>query len=255
MIQSDFRREKMATYPNDPNLSQFTDFETVIDDDRMNELIDNVNEIGEALADIASNDGQIHMGTDKRLYFKGDTKSIYFNNAGDKFVIDDEVDMTGHILRTGNGFVVGDLDVTGTLTKGGGAFKIDHPVDEKKKLLHGFIEGPEYGLLYRGKMELENGKAIINIDTACGMMSGTFAALAMNPTIYLQNLTGFTAIRPGEIDGAEFEIMAQDPESTDEISWLVCAERKDAFVMESESTDDEGHLILEPVKEAEVSDG
>lgn len=158
-------------------------------------------------------------------------------------------DTSAHLVT-----INGDLAITGTLSKGAGTFKIDHPLDDDKSLLHGFIEGPEYGLLYRGKVRLENGKALVDIDKAVGMTPGTFAALAMNPTVYLQNLTGFSAIRPLEFDGAAFGIIAQDPECSDEISWLVCAERKDKFVMESDTTDKDGRLVIETKKPEKGND-
>ena len=142
-------------------------------------------------------------------------------------------------------FVTGDHDITGTLTKGAGAFKIQHPTQDNKHLYHGFVESPEYGLIYRGKAVLKNGKAKIDIDDACGMSKGVFESIAMNATIYLQNLTGFSAIQPTALKGAMFGITAQDVNSNDTISWLVCAERCDSFVMESGATDETGHLLLE----------
>jgi hypothetical protein len=43
------------------------------------------------------------------------------------------------------------LNVTGNLTKGGGAFKIDHPLDpENKYLYHSFVESPDMKNVYDG---------------------------------------------------------------------------------------------------------
>jgi len=42
------------------------------------------------------------------------------------------------------GRFVGDVEVTGSLSKGGGSFKIDHPLDpENKYLYHSFVESPD----------------------------------------------------------------------------------------------------------------
>ncbi len=55
----------------------------------------------------------------------------------------------------GNGFYAGDLNVNGKLTKGGGSFKIDHPVDpENKYLSHSFVESPDMMNIYNGTARL-----------------------------------------------------------------------------------------------------
>lgn len=255
----------MATYPSDPNLDQYVDGVTVIDAAQLNALVDNVNAIGAALADIAAEDGQIHLGAgDKRIYFNGGSENMRFDTGDSRFELSDDLSIqntiycenvefdTGATLSNnpGNGAkCVGNFWVNGTLSKSAGSFKIDHPLDENRNLYHGFIEGPEYGLLYRGIAEMEAGGVEIDIDEACGMIPGTFDALAMNPTIYLQNISGFGAVMPSELKRGKFRILCQDTESSDRVSWLVCAERKDKFVMESDSTDENGHLILEPLKE------
>ena len=49
------------------------------------------------------------------------------------------------------GYFSGRAHVTGTLSKGGGAFKIDHPLDpENKYLYHSFVESPDMKNIYDG---------------------------------------------------------------------------------------------------------
>jgi len=49
--------------------------------------------------------------------------------------------------------VSGDLNVTGSIAKGSGTFKIDHPLDpENKYLVHSFIESPKMLNIYNGKV-------------------------------------------------------------------------------------------------------
>jgi hypothetical protein len=46
---------------------------------------------------------------------------------------------------------VGDLDINGVLSKGGGSFKIDHPLDpDNKYLYHSFVESPDMKNVYDG---------------------------------------------------------------------------------------------------------
>jgi len=52
--------------------------------------------------------------------------------------------------------VTGNLDVSGTVTKGGGSFKIDHPLDpENKYLSHSFVESPDMLNVYNGNVTLD----------------------------------------------------------------------------------------------------
>jgi hypothetical protein len=60
------------------------------------------------------------------------------------------------LLGLGHGAVTGDWDVAGTLTKGAGAFKIDHPLDPANKyLLHSFVESPDMKNVYDGLVTLD----------------------------------------------------------------------------------------------------
>jgi hypothetical protein len=52
-----------------------------------------------------------------------------------------------YVDSTGSGaipvFAAGDATVTGSLSKGGGSFRIDHPLDPAGKYLyHSFVESP-----------------------------------------------------------------------------------------------------------------
>ena len=55
------------------------------------------------------------------------------------------------------GFFAGNVTVTGTLTKGGGSFKIDHPLDpENKYLSHSFVESPDMKNIYDGTVTTDD---------------------------------------------------------------------------------------------------
>ncbi|RLC33892.1 MAG: hypothetical protein DRZ76_03730 [Candidatus Nealsonbacteria bacterium] len=143
--------------------------------------------------------------------------------------------------------VNGDAHVTGEFTAGTKTFMIDHPLFPTEKILyHATVEAPRHDLIYRGIVELKNGKATIDIDKASNMTSGTFNALCQNAVVTsLQNQDGFDRVRPGPISESTFEIICENPLSTDKVAWVVMAERKDPLVKWSSLNDADGHLIVE----------
>lgn len=147
----------------------------------------------------------------------------------------------------------GAMSVPGALSKGSGTFLIDHPLDPfNKNLRHGFVEAPRYDLIYRGTVQLENGRASVDIDAASKMSHGTFVALTTNAVVTsLQNQDGFARLKPGPINGGAFEIVCEDETCTDLVSWVVIAERNDLFVKSDldTNTDSDGRFVPEFDKE------
>ena len=144
------------------------------------------------------------------------------------------------------------LDVNGTINATTASatvknFKINHPLPEKSEthdLYHVSIEGPTADLIYRGVAKLENGVAEINIDSASRMTEGTFEALCTNVQCFTTNETSWDLTR-GKVTGNILKIECQDPNCTDQISWMVIGERKDKSMLENERTDENGRLIPE----------
>lgn len=146
---------------------------------------------------------------------------------------------------TGGVAMAGALAITGALSKGSGTFKIPHPLGmEETWLYHGFIEGPRYDLIYRGRVQLKGGRAVVSIDEAANMTPGTFEVLTGDPQVWLQNDTGWEPLKGNVIDG-ELIILCRDDSSTDVVSWMVVAERRDPHIMESGITDENGRLVPE----------
>ena len=140
------------------------------------------------------------------------------------------------------------VTVYGSLTKGGGSFRIPHPLpalNATKDLAHSFIEGPQCDNLYRGKVDLVGGTATINIDTKAGMTEGTFVVLNRDIQCFTTNETGWTLVK-GSVSGNILTITAQDNTCTDTISWMVIGERQDDTVKGLDITDADGNLIIEP---------
>jgi hypothetical protein len=148
-------------------------------------------------------------------------------------------------------FTNGNLTITGALSKGSGSFRIDHPLPELEathQLVHSFVESPQADLIYRGKVNLGNGKAQINIDQAAGMTEGTFVALCREVQCFTSNEQGWNHVR-GFVDGNILTIECQNQTATDLISWMVIGERKDKHMMDTDWTDDNGKVIVEPLKQ------
>tara|TARA_R110000764_G_scaffold135310_1_gene223375 strand:- start:362 stop:814 length:453 start_codon:yes stop_codon:yes gene_type:complete len=144
----------------------------------------------------------------------------------------------------------GDFVVYGALSKTSGSFKIDHPLPAKNEthhLVHSFIEGPQADNIYRGKIDLVDGSATVNIDTAAGMTEGTYVLLNTNTQCFTSNESGWTAVK-GSVLGNTLTITAQES-CTDTISWMVIGERHDQHMLETRWTDSAGKVIVEPLKE------
>tara|TARA_R100000773_G_scaffold3247_2_gene3897 strand:+ start:919 stop:2181 length:1263 start_codon:yes stop_codon:yes gene_type:complete len=144
----------------------------------------------------------------------------------------------------------GNATFSGSLSKGSGSFKIDHPLPEKKdthNLVHSFVEAPQADNIYRGKVDLVNGTATVNIDMVAGMTEGTFILLNREIQCFTSNETGWTAVK-GSVSGNILTITVQDNTCTDTISWLVIGERQDSHIKETDLTDENGKIIVEPLK-------
>jgi hypothetical protein len=138
--------------------------------------------------------------------------------------------------------------VVGSLSKGSGSFKIDHPLKpDTHHLVHSFIEGPQADLIYRGKAVLVNGKAVVNIDEAAGMTEGTFVALCREVQCFTSNESDWDAVR-GSVIGNKLTIECQNQSSSAVISWLVIGERQDKHMYDTDWTDENGKVIVEPEK-------
>jgi hypothetical protein len=142
---------------------------------------------------------------------------------------------------------------SGAVSKGSGSFRIEHPLpslSETHQLVHSFIEGPQADLIYRGRLILVNGKAQANIDEVSTMTEGTFEVLCREVQCFTTNESGWDLIK-GKVIGNIIYIESQNESSADEISWMVIGERKDKHMMDTEWTDENGKVIVEPLKPIE----
>ena len=147
----------------------------------------------------------------------------------------------------------GNVSVTGALSKGSGSFKIDHPLESKKDthhLVHSFVEAPQADNIYRGKATLSSGSVEINLDTVSGMSEGTFVLLNTDIQCFTSNESDWDAVK-GSVSGNILTISCQNTDSTANVSWLVIGERQDDHMKETDWTDENGKVIVEPEKPEE----
>ncbi|MCA1625817.1 MAG: hypothetical protein LC768_14705 [Acidobacteria bacterium] len=117
----------------------------------------------------------------------------------------------------------GNVRVTGMLTKGGGSFRIDHPLDPKNKYLsHSFVESPDMMNIYNGTATTDGrGEAVIALPSY-------FDALNRDFRYQLTVIGQFAqAIVAEKIKGNQFKIKTDKPRV--EVSWQVTGIRQDKF--------------------------
>lgn len=122
------------------------------------------------------------------------------------------------------GSFFGDVQISGNLSKGGGSFKIDHPLDpENKYLYHSFVESPDMKNIYDGVVKLDSsGEATIELPEWLGALNRDFRYLltaigAPAPNLYVAE----------EISNNRFKIAGGRPGI--KVSWQVTGIRQDAY--------------------------
>lgn len=171
----------------------------------------------------------------------GDSIGLDTNNASGLIAFG-----TNGIIRMTIGNT-GNVHVAGAFSAGSKSFLIDHPVDPlNRNLRHISVEAPEYQIRYRGVATLEDGQATVDIDAACGMTPGTFAALATDAWVCaLQPQNSFERVKCSDVVDGVFTITSEDSGSSARVAWEVVARRKDQFVMHSPDSDEDGRLIVD----------
>jgi hypothetical protein len=173
--------------------------------------------------------------------------------AGNRSGANDSGSLEFHTFNGGANVTAMTLSPAGALSKASGSFKIDHPhpdLNSTNSLVHSFVEGPRADLVYRSTVNLVNGRATADLDEVAGMRAGTWVRLCRDPTVYTSNESGWAAVR-GSVSGSTLTIDCEDGDCTDTISFLVLAERMDQHMYDTDWTDGEGRVIVEPEKPEE----
>ena len=188
----------------------------------------------------------IRVGTNNNLEIEetgGDLRLLAINDAR---VANVRMEFAASAFQ----FLTGNVTIDGSITKGSGSFKIDHPLESKKdthNLVHSFVEAPQADNIYRGVVSLENGSATINLDTVSGMTEGTYVLLNTNTQCFTSNETDWDAVK-GSVTGNILTISCENTSSTATVSWLVIGERHDQHMIDTDWTDENGKVIVEKLK-------
>jgi hypothetical protein len=121
------------------------------------------------------------------------------------------------------GYFIGRVHVAGFLSKAGGAFKIDHPLDpENKYLSHSFVESPDMMNIYNGIVTLgKDGTAEVTLPD-------WFEALNREFRYQLTSIGDYAPVFIAKkVQGNRFKIAGGKPGM--EISWQLTGVRKDAY--------------------------
>jgi hypothetical protein len=174
---------------------------------------------------------------------------VYGTSAGGYGVYGYSTDGIGvYALTNGNGTALlagGNAQVTGSLSKGGGSFKIDHPLDPARKYLyHSFVESPDMKNIYDGTVTLDrDGRALVGLPD-------WFEALNRD---YRYQLTPIGGPAPGlhiaaEVSDGQFAIAGGA--AGQKVSWQVTGTRQDAWananripVEETKPAQDQGRYL------------
>ena len=154
------------------------------------------------------------------------------NSGGGNLIFGSQSDggsATFYVQGNGGGYfggsvqINGNLNVGGTLTKGGGSFKIDDPLDPANKYLsHSFVESPDMMNVYNGNVTTdENGSATVELPNY-------FEALNRDFRYQLTVIGQFAqAMVAEEISHNHFTIRTTAPSV--KVSWQVTGIRQDAW--------------------------
>jgi hypothetical protein len=152
------------------------------------------------------------------------------------------------VYSSGHAYVYGNLDVSGNVSKAGGSFKIDHPLDPANKFLyHSFVESPDMKNVYDGVVMLDaKGEATVTLPA-------WFEALNRDFRYQLTAIGSFSPVYvKSKVHANAFSIAGGN--SGQEVSWQLTGIRQDTWAnahripVEEEKAADERGLYLHPTE-------
>lgn len=150
------------------------------------------------------------------------------------------------VSLTGNVKIIGNLSISGSLSKGSGTFEIDHPLDPANMILfHSFVESPDAKNMYDGVIELDSaGEATVVLPDYYDALNTDsryelFPMYAPMPELHVKT----------EVKDNRFVIAGGKPGGT--VSWQVTGIRHDPFILANPIIPEVPKSDLTPVKRGE----
>ena len=168
---------------------------------------------GTAAQFYAASNGNLLQG------FSGALNADFLSGTSQVFLIDGQ----GNATFKGNLVVDGTTTLMGSVSKPGGSFRIDHPLDpENKYLYHSFVESPDMKNIYDGVIVLDqNGEATVTLPD-------WFEALNEDFRYQLTCVGGYAPVYvASEVSGNQFRIGGG--RAGLKVSWQVTGIRHDAY--------------------------
>jgi len=200
--------------------------------------------------------GVYSEGSSYGVYGYGPTTGVYaVSNTGDGvYTKAGTGGIAADVVNTGSGYGLiagssggyagwfnGNVNVDGNLSKAGGSFKIDDPLDPANKYLyHSFVESPDMMNIYNGNVTTDaQGDAVVTLPDWFETLNRDFR--------YQLTVVGqfAQAIVAGEVAGGQFSIKTDKPNV--KVSWQVTGIRQDAWA--------NAHRIPVEVEKPEVERG
>src|SRR5207244_126992 len=127
------------------------------------------------------------------------------------------------------GYFLGKVNVSGMLSKGGGTFKIDHPLDpENKYLYHSFVESPDMKNIYDGVATTDaRGYVTVTLPDWFGALNRDFRYQLTVVDTGADSGEWVLARIARQIQNNQFVIRTSRPQTL--VSWQVTGIRQDAF--------------------------
>ncbi len=172
----------------------------------------------------------------------------YAQNAGKgvRGLSDSGIGVQGSSISGLAGQFSGNVQITGSISKGSGTFKIDHPLDpENQYLYHSFVESPEMMNIYDGIVVLDaSGSGVV-------IMPEYFEALNRQFRYQLTCIGGYSPVYvASEISGNQFVVSGG--RAGLKVSWQVTGVRQDKYAemnrvqVEVEKAPEERGFYLHP---------
>ncbi|MCW3102372.1 MAG: hypothetical protein JWO09_812 [Bacteroidetes bacterium] len=152
--------------------------------------------------------------------YASSTVTMAYNSSNNNFTAAQYKDAASTVWGL---FVQGNVNVIGSVAKGSGTFKIDHPLDPGNKYLyHSFVESPDMMNVYNGNITTDaGGIAVVELPDY-------FESLNKDFRYQLTVIGDFAqAIVYEKVSGNKFVIKTDKPGI--EVSWQVTGIRKDPY--------------------------